>query len=325
MSDPNRTLESSTPTGQAEIDALGPWFHNLHLPDGRETAPQHPLGDFPRFKWKQIAPHLPSDLAGWTGLDIGCNAGFYTFQLAERGAEMLGVDVDEHYLRQARWAAKAFAQWHERVRFERRAVYDLIRMRERFDLVWFMGVFYHLRYPLLGLDIAASRARKLLIFQSLSVPPPQMSGPTMVAGAHASLDHLHSVPWQERAVSAEAEAGAPGQPRRNDAAVLDAGRASQPYDLPFKKRHRLSEPEWPKLSFIEHRFAGDPTNWWVPNAAAMESLLRSAGLEVIARPDQEIFICRPSASRDAHGQASDERQRIVKELQDATGTRLTID
>ena len=34
----------------AEIAELGPWFHNLHLPDGRQTAPDHPLGDFPAFK-----------------------------------------------------------------------------------------------------------------------------------------------------------------------------------------------------------------------------------------------------------------------------------
>ena len=50
-----------------EIAALGPWFHNLHLRDGRQTAPDHPLGDFPGFKWNAVAPHLPEDLAGWAG------------------------------------------------------------------------------------------------------------------------------------------------------------------------------------------------------------------------------------------------------------------
>src|SRR3546814_15655835 len=69
-----------------QVAALGPWFHNLHLPDGTETAPDHPLGDFPSFKWQQVARHLPEDLSGWTALDIGCNAGFYSFQLAKRGA-----------------------------------------------------------------------------------------------------------------------------------------------------------------------------------------------------------------------------------------------
>lgn len=80
------------------IAELGPWFHNLHLPDGTRTAPHHPLGDFPRFKWQQIAPHLPADLTGWRALDIGCNAGFYCFELARRGASVTGIDVEERYL-----------------------------------------------------------------------------------------------------------------------------------------------------------------------------------------------------------------------------------
>src|SRR4029079_837219 len=46
------------PTHDPEIAALGPWFHNLHLPDGRLTAPNHPLGDFPAFKWREIGRAL---------------------------------------------------------------------------------------------------------------------------------------------------------------------------------------------------------------------------------------------------------------------------
>src|SRR6185312_14831575 len=57
----------------ADIAALAPWFHNLHLPDGRQTAPDHSLGDFPAFKWREIEPHIPQDLSGWRVLDIGCN------------------------------------------------------------------------------------------------------------------------------------------------------------------------------------------------------------------------------------------------------------
>src|SRR5687767_13591983 len=91
-----------------EIEELGPWFHNLHLPDGTQTAPDHFLGDFPRFKWEALSEHLPRDLRGWTALDIGCNAGFYTFELARRGARVTGIDVDPHYLDQARWAASQY-------------------------------------------------------------------------------------------------------------------------------------------------------------------------------------------------------------------------
>src|SRR3954468_18840195 len=107
-----------------EIATLGHWFHNLHLPDGTETAPNHPLGDFPAFKWAQIAPCIPDDLHGWTALDIGCNAGFYTFELARRGARVTAIDVDPHFLHQAQWAARQF-ELQDRIEFRRAQVYEL--------------------------------------------------------------------------------------------------------------------------------------------------------------------------------------------------------
>ena len=39
-------------------------------------------------------------------------------------------------------------------------------MNGRWDLVLFMGVFYHLGYPLLGLDIVAEKVGRYLVFQS---------------------------------------------------------------------------------------------------------------------------------------------------------------
>jgi tRNA (mo5U34)-methyltransferase len=93
---------------QQAINDLSPWFHNLHLPDGTQTAPHHSLGDFPLRKWKEIEPFVPQDLSGWTALDIGCNAGFYTFELAKRGANVVAIDLNPHYLTQARWAAKQY-------------------------------------------------------------------------------------------------------------------------------------------------------------------------------------------------------------------------
>src|ERR687898_1411372 len=95
----------SSPTTREQIEALGPWFHNLHLPDCRQTCPDHWAGDFPAFKWRELAPHVPQDLSGWSCLDIGCNAGFYTFELARRGGRVLRIDLAPRYLRQAPRAA----------------------------------------------------------------------------------------------------------------------------------------------------------------------------------------------------------------------------
>ena len=226
-----------------EIEALGPWFHNLHLPGGLQTVPDHFLGgDFPGFKWRQIAGALPADLHGWRVLDVGCNAGFYSFELARRGASVVAIDSDERYLAQARWAARQFGL-HERIEFRQQGVYELARASERYDLVWFMGVFYHLRYPLLALDLLARRTQRLMVFQTLTMPG----------------DSVHP----------------------------------DTRDHPIEAREPLLDPGWPKMAFIEHSFAGDPTNWWVANHAGVEAMLRSAGLRVTARPADEIYLCEP--------------------------------
>jgi tRNA (mo5U34)-methyltransferase len=73
-------------------------------------------------------------------LDIGCNAGFYSFELAKRGAEVLGIDLDPHYLKQARWAAKQLG-YDDRVKFKQMQVYDLAKLKRKFDIILFMGFF----------------------------------------------------------------------------------------------------------------------------------------------------------------------------------------
>jgi tRNA (mo5U34)-methyltransferase len=246
-----------------QIAALAPWFHNLHFPDGTQTLPQHVLGgDFPRFKWVQIAPHLPPRLDGWRVLDVGCNAGFYSFELARRGASVVAIDVDEHYLRQARWAASEFAL-EGSIEFRQMEVYDIAREHEEFDLVWFMGVFYHLRYPLLALDLLSQRVRRLLMFQTLTMPGDSVY--------HRTADH------------------------------------------PIEERTPLLESGWPRMAFIEHRFAGDPTNWWIANHAGVEAMLRSSGLRVIARPGDEMYLCEP----DPH--AAERRALYESQFRAATG------
>jgi tRNA (mo5U34)-methyltransferase len=82
---------------------------------------------------------------------------------------VLGIDADERYLRQARWACARYAL-EGRVELRRLPVYELLRVEQSFDLVLFLGVLYHLRYPLLALDIVAQCARRLLVLQTLTMP-----------------------------------------------------------------------------------------------------------------------------------------------------------
>ncbi len=222
------------------IAELGPWFQNMELA-GVPTAPDHFLGNYPETKWRRFKDAIPADLTGKTVLDIGCNAGFYSMEMKRRGAaRVLGIDFDPAYLDQARFAAE-LAGFD--IEFRELSVYEIPRLGERFDVVLFMGVLYHLRHPLLALDLIHEHvARDLMIFQS------------MQRGAA-------------------------------DVAQLED-------DYPFHERQIFEEPGYPALYFVEKRYSNDPTNWWIPNRACTEAMLRSSGFEICAHPEEEVYICR---------------------------------
>lgn len=225
------------------INELGPWFHNLSL-HGIQTAPNHFLGDYPSVKFEHFRDAIPADLTGKSVLDIGCNGGFYSLEMKRRGASrVLGIDTDEHYLRQARFAAEIE---DADIQFLRLPVWDVAALRERFDLVIFMGVLYHLRHPLLALDLIHEHvAKDLLLFQSMQ------RGSRDIAPVATDYDF----------------------------------NAPAPFD----------DPGYPKLHFIEHRYSHDETNWWVPNRACVEAMLRSSGFQILQHPEAEVYLCQRTA------------------------------
>ena len=225
---------------EQKVSELGPWFHNLNL-QGVQTAPDHFLGDYPLTKWQNFRESLPADLTGLTVLDIGCNGGFYSIEMKRRGAaRVLGIDHDEDYLKQARFAANVLEM---NIEFRQMSVYEVPGLKERFDLVLFMGVFYHLRHPLLALDLLRQHVTKdWFVFQS------------MLRGSR-TRPHVEE-------------------------------------DYPFWERAIFDHPGFPKMHFVEHYYSQDPTNWWIPNRACAEAVLRSAGFRIESNPEPEVFICR---------------------------------
>jgi tRNA (mo5U34)-methyltransferase len=222
------------------IQELGPWFHNMDL-GGVMTAPDHFLGDYPMFKWQSFKDAIPADLHGKTVLDIGCNAGFYSIEMKRRGAErVVGIDSDREYLAQARFAAEVC---EADIEFHQLDVYDVAQLGEKFDVVLFLGVLYHLRHPLLALDLLHEHVVKdMLVFQSL------------LRGSSAVEPVEQNYPFAENAI--------------------------------------FDWPSFPRLFFIENEYADDPTNWWFANRAAAEAMLRSAGFEIVAHPEDEVFVCK---------------------------------
>jgi len=239
-----------------EVERLGPWFHNLDL-CGVRTAPGHTMGDHPRQKFSRFEHVIPKDLRGRTVLDVGCNGGFYTIEMKRRGADrVVGIDCDDVCLAQARFAADVLGV---DVELRRMSVYDVKELRERFDVVLFMGVLHHLRHPLLALDMLHDHVVDgTLVFQSIL-------------------------------------RGSPHVPPLDD-------------DHPFDERASFERPGAPRLSFVEKRYAGDPTFWWIPNRACAEAMLRSSGFRIVGAPGDEVYICEragaAAAARSAPSQAA---------------------
>ncbi|HEX2020763.1 MAG TPA: TIGR04290 family methyltransferase [Aurantimonas sp.] len=225
---------------ESRVQALAPWFHNMDL-NGIETAPDHFLGNYPAFKWNGFRHLVPEDLKGLRVLDIGCNAGFYSLEMKHRGADLVvGIDSDPRYLEQARLAADVAGL---DIEFEQLSVYDVAQLGQKFDFVIFMGVFYHLRHPLLALDLIHEHvAGGDLLFQSM------LRGQPRVSPVKADYDFENPKPFEDEG--------------------------------------------FPRMAFIEHRYADDPTNWWVPNRAGIEAMLRSAGFRIECANDDEVYLCR---------------------------------
>ncbi|QZH74240.1 MAG: TIGR04290 family methyltransferase [Erythrobacter sp.] len=231
-----------------QVEELQPWFQNIDLGHGIRTAPDHFLGDYPSFKFDRFADAIPADLTGKSVLDIGCNAGFYAIEMKRRGASrVLGIDSDDRYLEQAQLASDTLG--FSEIEYRNLSVYDVGSLGEKFDLVVFMGVLYHLRHPLLALDLIREHvAGDLMLFQ------------TMQQGTEAVLQVPEDHPFHK-----------PG--------------TTQPPDY-------FDNPAYPKLHFIEREFAQDWTNWWAPNAACSQAMLRAAGFTIEQQPEPEVYLCR---------------------------------
>jgi tRNA (mo5U34)-methyltransferase len=124
-------------------------------------------------------------------------------------------------------------------------VYEVAQIAGQFDYVFFMGVFYHLRYPAFALDQVVKKIRPegRLVFQS------------MLRGS----DEVK--PWKENYL--------------------------------FWETNMFADPAFPAMHFVEHSYSNDQTNWWIPNRAAAEAVLRSSGLEILEHPESETWICVP--------------------------------
>jgi tRNA (mo5U34)-methyltransferase len=122
------------------------WHQAFELAPGVRTPGAN------QIDWLIDAAQLPADTTGLSVLDIGATNGATAFEMERRGAErIVAVDIYD----ESRFGFRAIADFLDsKVEFVQASVYELPSvLHETFDLVIFWGVLYHLRHPLLALDM----------------------------------------------------------------------------------------------------------------------------------------------------------------------------
>jgi tRNA (mo5U34)-methyltransferase len=178
---------------EREVRTLGWWYQHFELPSGVWTGDGLPPAYDPSERWQVIAPYLPLDLEGKTVLDVGGNAGYFSLQAKLRGAaKCVLVEPVPKNVKQARFV---FSQFRVRVKIVCEDVHTYcLSTKDRFDYVLFLGLFYHLKYPVLVLDRLAEMTKARLFFQSHvtgpQVDPEQLSEEEMGDALAATFPRL---------------------------------------------------------------------------------------------------------------------------------------
>lgn len=158
-------MVTETESLRSEVDRLK-WYHQIDLGGGVIT----PGVDNSAKKLRRSG--LPERLDGKTVLDIGAWDGFFSFEAERRGAKRV-LATDSFSWDGGGWGSKAGFELarrtlHSKVEDLNIDVLDLSPAKVgTFDIVFFLGVLYHMRHPLLALEKVASVTKERAIIETV--------------------------------------------------------------------------------------------------------------------------------------------------------------
>ncbi len=134
---------------QARIDAVA-WYHDFDFAHGLKARAKAPAAEIHRPMWRFIETQLDAvDFRGKTVLDLGCWDGYWSFYAERRGARsVLAADDASQNWSDGRGVYLAKELLASNVEINRQlSVYELATLGRKFDIVLFLGVYYHLLDP----------------------------------------------------------------------------------------------------------------------------------------------------------------------------------
>jgi tRNA (mo5U34)-methyltransferase len=211
---------------RAEISKVEHWYHRIEVAPGIVTPGTNNSDAVLR------AMDVPDRLDGKRVLDVGARDGYFSFVAEDRGAEVLAIDAVAPDLTGFSTAAKFM---ESSVEYRTMNVYDVSPEEVgTFDVIFFLGVLYHLRDPILVLDRLWS-----------------------VANPGATI-------WVE---SHTIDRGFVDLESKNFVSLLAL--APEIKEVPIAQ------------FYPEDLLSGDRSNWWGPNQACLEEMVKAAGFEPV--------------------------------------------
>lgn len=171
-----------------------PWFHSIDLGNGIVTPGEKPLAI---HQTEYAAIFDPVDLRGRSVLDVGAWNGAYSFEAKRRGADRVLATDSVAWQHQAGREGFDLARAVLDIDLEAREIDIPSLTPERvgtFDVVLFLGVFYHLENPIAALQQIAGLVREVLIVET-HTDALEIRRPAMVMYPGGELDGDVSNCW----------------------------------------------------------------------------------------------------------------------------------
>jgi len=132
-----------------KLKELRPWYQNINI-EGFVTTKGGRYASMGNSEvtWKKILKFLDSNLEGQRILDLGCNAGFYSIMAANSGAEVVGIEYNKTFFKQALFLKDYYEKlWNKKL--------NILYMNKdistvdfsnfgKFDCIFALSILYHI-------------------------------------------------------------------------------------------------------------------------------------------------------------------------------------
>lgn len=217
---------------------------------------------------------IPKTLHGLKALDIGTWDGPYAFELENRGASVTAFDIQDPNCTGFNIAKEIR---RSNVRYIQASVYNLSEvLREKFDIICFFGVYYHLKYPLLAFEqihaVLSDDGLLLIEGECLRNYVETLDGQSISAKPRCR----NKVAKKIRCFVNHRVSGI---------YKFIPNIVKKCYRNLFSKRSldfvaTMADSDIPLTLFYPEKYKNDSSNWFIPNLACLRSWLLTSALEL---------------------------------------------